>query len=110
MNSAGSRGEYGTGSHCRPKEGLVPNPKAPLLQQIHEVMRFFHYSRRTEQTYWQWIHLRQGFGGASGYPDRSGFAGTPGCGDDPDLHPCYATARTRRSEPARLLKTDRKRG
>jgi hypothetical protein len=51
MNSARSREEYATGSHRRPKEGLVPNPKAPLRAQIHEVMRFFHYSRRTEQTY-----------------------------------------------------------
>ena len=56
MNSARSREEFATGGHRRPKEGLVPNPKAPLRAQIHEVMRFFHYSRRTEQTYWQWIH------------------------------------------------------
>ena len=39
----------------RPKEKLVPNPKAKLREQLHEVMRFYHYSERTEETYWQWI-------------------------------------------------------
>jgi integron integrase len=39
----------------RPKEKLVPNPKATLREQLHEVMRFYHYSPRTEETYWQWI-------------------------------------------------------
>jgi len=34
---------------------LTPNPKAKLRDQVHEVMRFFHYSVRTEETYWQWI-------------------------------------------------------
>lgn len=34
---------------------LTPNPKATLREQVHEVMRFFHYSERTEETYWQWI-------------------------------------------------------
>jgi integron integrase len=39
----------------RPLGRLQPNPKLPLRQQVHEVMRFFHYSQRTEATYWQWI-------------------------------------------------------
>ncbi|HXG46414.1 MAG TPA: integron integrase [Methylomirabilota bacterium] len=26
-----------------------------MRQQVHEVMRFFHYSQRTEEVYWQWI-------------------------------------------------------
>jgi integron integrase len=34
---------------------LVPNPKARLREQVHEVMRFKHYARRTEETYWQWM-------------------------------------------------------
>jgi len=34
---------------------LVPNPKGTLREQVHEVMRFFHYSERTEDTYWQWM-------------------------------------------------------
>ena len=37
------------------KELFIPNPKAPLHQQFREVMRFHHYSLRTEETYWQWI-------------------------------------------------------
>jgi len=39
----------------RPKEGIVPDPQAPLRAQVHEVMRFLHYARRTEDSYWQWI-------------------------------------------------------
>ncbi|MBI3413804.1 MAG: phage integrase N-terminal SAM-like domain-containing protein [Verrucomicrobia bacterium] len=39
----------------RPKEKIVPNPKAKLRDQLHEIMRFHHYSERTEETYWQWI-------------------------------------------------------
>ena len=40
----------------RPKGKFVPNPKVPLREQVREVMRFFHYSQRTEETYWQWFH------------------------------------------------------
>ena len=31
------------------REGLVPNPKLRLRDQVREVMRFKHYSRRTEE-------------------------------------------------------------
>jgi integron integrase len=34
---------------------LIPNPKARLREQVREVMRFHHYSFRTEEAYWQWI-------------------------------------------------------
>ncbi len=34
---------------------LVPNPRAKLRDQVREVMRFHHYSYRTEKTYWQWV-------------------------------------------------------
>src|ERR1035437_2443473 len=37
------------------REGLVPNPKARLKEQFHEVCRFKHVSLRTEEAYWQWI-------------------------------------------------------
>src|SRR5476649_2465026 len=37
------------------KERLVPNPKLRLREQVREVMRFHHYSIRTEEAYWQWI-------------------------------------------------------
>ena len=33
----------------------IPNPKARLQEQVREVMRFHHYSLRTEEAYWQWI-------------------------------------------------------
>ena len=36
----------------RPTELLVPNPKLRLPEQVREVMRFGHYSVRTEETYW----------------------------------------------------------
>src|SRR5204863_9260529 len=34
---------------------LVPNPKLRLREQLREVMRFKHYSVRTEESYWNWI-------------------------------------------------------
>jgi integron integrase len=37
------------------KELLIPNPQAPLREQVREVLRFHHYSLRTEKAYWQWI-------------------------------------------------------
>jgi len=36
-------------------ERFIPNPKAKLLDQVREVIRFKHYSIRTEQAYIQWI-------------------------------------------------------
>jgi integron integrase len=36
-------------------EGLVPNPKLRLREQLHEVMRFKQFSLRTEAAYWNWI-------------------------------------------------------
>jgi len=38
--------------------GLIPNPKARLLDQVREVMRFHHYSLRTEEAYLQWIRIQ----------------------------------------------------
>jgi hypothetical protein len=37
------------------REGFIPNPKLKLLEQVSEVMRFKHYSIRTETTYPEWI-------------------------------------------------------
>src|SRR5438876_4206967 len=36
-------------------DGVVPNPKARLLDQVREVLRLKHYSIRTEEAYVQWI-------------------------------------------------------
>ena len=35
--------------------GVVPNPKARLLDQVRGVIRVKHYSIRTEEAYVQWI-------------------------------------------------------
>lgn len=45
--------EYAKAS--RPREGFIPNPKLKLLDQVSEVMRFKHYSIRTETSYRDWI-------------------------------------------------------
>lgn len=37
------------------KRNWSPNPKLRLREQVREVMRFHHYSIRTEESYWQWI-------------------------------------------------------
>jgi len=36
-------------------QGFIPNPKLKLLEQVSEVMRFKHYSLRTERMYREWI-------------------------------------------------------
>ncbi len=42
-------------TNTTPPETLVPNPKLRLREQVGKVMRFKHYSWRTEESYWQWI-------------------------------------------------------
>ena len=65
---------------------LTPNPKATLQQQVHEVMRFFHYSPRTEETYWQWVvrflrhHKRPGVEGGGGVAASARIGGGGGAG------------------------------
>lgn len=39
----------------RPMEKFLPNPKLKLREQVGEVMRFKHFSHRTESAYWCWI-------------------------------------------------------
>jgi integron integrase len=34
---------------------FLPNPKGRLFERVREVLRFHHYSLRTEETYGQWI-------------------------------------------------------
>ncbi len=38
-----------------PGEGFLPNPKARLRDQFHEVARFKHLSHLTEEAYWGWV-------------------------------------------------------
>jgi len=49
------RFHIGEAKASRPAEGFIPNPKLKLLDQVSEVMRFKHYSLRTETTYREWI-------------------------------------------------------
>lgn len=42
-------------ANAAPIERLVPNPKARLRDQLHEVCRFKHFSPRTEESYWGWM-------------------------------------------------------
>jgi integron integrase len=37
------------------RDGFLPNPKARLKDQFHEVARFKHLSPRTEESYWGWV-------------------------------------------------------
>ncbi len=39
----------------RPLEALIPNPKLRFMDQCREVMRFQHFSIRTEEAYLGWI-------------------------------------------------------
>jgi hypothetical protein len=40
---------------ARPLGKFRPNPKLKLREQVAEVMRFKHFSHRTENAYWHWI-------------------------------------------------------
>ena len=60
-----------------PSEGSIPNPKLKLLDQVSEVMRFKHYSLRTEATYREWIKRFIFFHGKR-HPREMGARGLPG--------------------------------
>jgi integron integrase len=55
----GKRNQEGILKRAKASQGtgpvLVVNPKLKLLEQMREVMRFFHYSIRTEKAYCQWV-------------------------------------------------------
>src|SRR5215471_15867417 len=36
-------------------DGIIPNPKLKLMDQVREVLRVKHYSIRTERCYCDWI-------------------------------------------------------
>lgn len=44
-----------SGKTARRLGTLIPNPKAKLRDQFHEVCRFKYFSPRTEDSYWQWV-------------------------------------------------------
>ena len=54
-DSIGGNGGSGRRGPDPRTAGFLANPDARLRDQVHEAMRFFHYSRRTEEAYWGWI-------------------------------------------------------
>ncbi len=50
------------------KAKFRPNPKLKLMEQVREVLRYYHYAYRTEQTYCQWILRYINFFGGQTHP------------------------------------------
>ncbi len=42
-------------THGSQTDKMLPNPKARLKDQFHEVARFKHLSPRSERAYWEWV-------------------------------------------------------
>jgi integron integrase len=62
-----------TARHAVVRERLVPNPKARLKEQFHEVCRFKHLAERSEEAYWGWVvRLVRHFEGKINPKDLSG--------------------------------------
>jgi len=49
-----------------------PNPKLKLMDQVREVLRYYHYAFRTESTYCQWILRYIHFYGGQTHPRELG--------------------------------------
>jgi integron integrase len=49
-----------------------PNPDLRLMDQVREVLRYYHYAYRTEQTYGHWILRYIHFFGGKTHPNRLG--------------------------------------
>ena len=54
-NSGGLASAGNTARRAAVREGLLPNPKARLKEQFHEVCRFKHLAVRSEEAYWGWV-------------------------------------------------------
>src|ERR671924_1092857 len=54
----------------RPKFG--PNPNLKLMDQVREVLRYYHYAYRTERTYSHWILRYIHYFGGKTHPNRLG--------------------------------------
>jgi integron integrase len=56
MNASGTKTASASAAPGRDvPEGFLPNPKARLKDQFHEVARFKHLSQRSEEAYWGWV-------------------------------------------------------
>ena len=49
-----------------------PNPGLKLMDQVREVLRYYHYAYRTEQTYGRWILRYLHYFGGKTHPNRLG--------------------------------------
>ena len=49
-----------------------PNPGLKLMDQVREVLRYYHYAYRTEQTYSHWILRYLHYCGGKTPPNRLG--------------------------------------
>jgi len=56
------------------KTGFRPNPDLKLMDQVREVLRYYHYAYRTEQSYCDWILRYVRFFGGQTHPKELGSA------------------------------------
>jgi len=56
------------------KKKFKPNEDLKLMDQVREVLRYYHYAYRTEQTYCMWIKRYLGFYGMNRHPNTMGAA------------------------------------
>ena len=54
--------------------GFRPNPDLKLMDQVREVLRYYHYAYRTEQSYCDWILRYVRFFGGQTHPKELGSA------------------------------------
>jgi integron integrase len=54
------------------KKKFRPNPDLKLMDQVREVLRYYHYAYRTEQTYCDWIKRYLKFHGMKRHPQEMG--------------------------------------
>jgi integrase len=56
------------------KKKFRPDSSLKLMDQVREVLRYYHYAYRTEQTYGMWIKRYLAFYGMSRHPNTMGSA------------------------------------
>ena len=55
------------------KKKFKPNPDLKLMDQVREVLRYYHYAYRTEQTYLMWIKRFLAFHEMKRHPAKKGL-------------------------------------
>ena len=54
------------------KPKFKPNPESRLMDQVREVLRYYHYAYKTEQSYTSWILQYVKFYGGKTHPQDMG--------------------------------------